>query len=160
MAGEGADLGDPCPYTRPVSEHLSVGMGRYPKAGESRGDCACGLLSVGRSWFEGGLGVSPMRLGDGVLQGWIGPASLPPIMERMGMSKAEKRFLSGHSRELLFYFSIIKYSFPLMKGPSRAIMKLFLHLSVSNATSLSHAEINPGFSSSKGGHLAATLLFL
>lgn len=87
MVGEEADLGDPWPHTRPASDHLSMGMGRYPKTGDSRGDCACGLLFAGRSWFGGGLGALPMRPGDGVLRGWIDPAFLPPITEQTGMKQ-------------------------------------------------------------------------
>lgn len=51
VVGERVDLGTPCLHTRPASDHLSVSAGRYPKAGESSGDCTHGLLSVGRSWF-------------------------------------------------------------------------------------------------------------
>lgn len=69
VAGDEIDLGTTCPQTRPASDHLNVGTGRYPSTGESSRDCshACCL------W--GDLGDPGM----GGLQRWIGAASLIPI---------------------------------------------------------------------------------
>lgn len=72
-------LGTACPHTRPAAEHLSVGRRRYPQSwGVQQGLClwvaVCGEILV---W--GGLGAPLMRPRDGMLWGWIGPASIIPI---------------------------------------------------------------------------------
>lgn len=80
-------------HTRPAPDHLSVGTGRYPKAGESSRDCARGLLSAWRSlvWeVWGGLGAPLMRPRDAVLQGWIGPASLLPPINKGNEAKLKR----------------------------------------------------------------------